>query len=107
MRLSSSGHVALVASISQHSFEQPGLASQENREYSFQATYYPTTMLGITAGLSLNRGDDHFGAGETYAAGVRTFLTPALSLSLDYRKFNARAASNDGDTIALRAAMRF
>lgn len=107
MRLPGGDYIALSAAVFQIAHEQQNVASEKNLDYTLEATYYPTHMLGITAGVQLNRGDDPLAEGETYAAGLRMFFTPTFSLSLDYRRFEAKAQNNDDDTVALRAAMRF
>ncbi|HUL93349.1 MAG TPA: putative porin [Burkholderiales bacterium] len=107
MRLPMGDYFAFTAGVFQDTREQQNAPSEKNHDYVFQATYYPTHMLGITAGVQLNRGDDNLAEGETYSAGVRMFFTPAFSTSLDYRHFAAKATNNDDDRIALRAALRF
>lgn len=107
MRLPDGDYIALTAAVFQNTLERQNTPSEKNHDYFLQATYYPTRMLGITAGISFNRGDDSLAEGETYAAGLRMFFTPAFSLSLDYRRFEAKAQNNDDNTVALRASMRF
>jgi hypothetical protein len=96
-------------SISQDRLEPVGAASEKNRNYLLQATYYPTKMLGLKLGVSSNRGDDRFSEGETYLAGVRMFVTPTISLSVDYQRFQAKAPkpNNDSNFLMLTALMRF
>jgi hypothetical protein len=107
MRLPGGDYIALTAGVFQDTLERQNVASEKNLDYTLVATYYPTHMLGITAGVQLNRGDIRLAEGETYSAGARMFFTPAFSVSLDFRRFEAKAPNNDDDTIALRAALRF
>jgi len=107
MRLPGGDYIALTAGVFQNTHERQNAPSEKNYDYTLQATYYPTHMLGITAGVQFNRGDDGLAEGDTYSAGVRVFFTPALSVSLDYRRFEAKAPNNDDDRVALRAALRF
>jgi putative general porin len=108
-RLPGGGHVALSANLTQFTIKSEGTPTEKNNELLVQATYYPTKLLGLKFGIRVDRGDEDSLEGETYMLGVRTFVTPALSLSLDYQKFNAKAArfDFDQDQIALRAALRF
>jgi hypothetical protein len=106
MRLPGGDYIAFTAGVFRDTLEQQNVPSEKNYDYALQATYYPTHMLGITTGVQFNRGDS-LAAGETYTVGARMFFTPAFSVSLDYRRFEAKAANNDADTVALRAALRF
>lgn len=106
-RLPGGGHVAMSANLSQFTIKSEGTPTEKNKDLLVQATYYPTKLLGLKLGISIDRGDENLLEGETYILGVRSFVTPALSLSLDYLKFNAKSAGFDFDQIALRAALRF
>lgn len=107
MRLPGGDYIAFIAVVSEDTAEQPNVPSAKRSEYLLRATYYPTHMLGITAGVQVNRGDDRLLEGELYIASVRMFFTPTLSLSLDYLKFNQKAPGDGFDSIALRGAWRF
>jgi len=107
-RFSGGHHLALLAGLSLDTQERQGSASERNRTVFVQATYYPTKMLGLKLGALVDRGDDRFNEGEFYLAGVRMFVTPTLSLSLDFQKSHAKApGSNDFDSVTLKALMRF
>lgn len=106
-RLEGGGHVAISATATQFTIKSEGTPTQKNNDLLVQAIYYPTRVLGLKLGIRVDRGDEDSLEGETYIVGVKTFVTPALSLSADYQKFNAKAAGLDRDTIMLRAAMRF
>src|SRR5262249_55576909 len=100
------GHVALNAAVMQFRISSGG-TTEKNNDYLLQAIYYPTQVLGLKLGIRYDRGDNDSLEGETYIVGVKTYVTPAISLSVDYQKFNAKAAGFDLDTVMLRAAMRF
>ncbi len=106
-RLSGGDHVAFIAGFSQDTHERDGAASEKNRSYFLQATYYPTKTLGLKLGVLSDRGDDRLSEGERYLAGVRMFVTPTISLSLDYQRFLAKAPNNNDDFVTLKALMRF
>ncbi len=107
-RLSGGDHLALLAGLSLDTQERQGSASEKNRTIFVQAIYYPTKMLGLKLGALVYRGDDHFNEGEFYLAGVRMFVTPTLSLSLDFQKSHAKAPNApDFDMITLKALARF
>jgi hypothetical protein len=108
-RLPGGGHVAVTASAMQFTIKSDAVPTEKNHDLLVEAVYYPTKVLGLKLGIRVDRGDEDSLEGETYMLGVRTFVTPALSLSLDYQKFNAKAArfDFDQDQIALRAALRF
>jgi hypothetical protein len=99
-------HVALSATAMQFTFRGGGM-TEKNKDLLLQAIYYPTQVLGLKLGVRIDRGDVDSLEGETYIAGLKTYVTPAISLSVDYQKFNAKAAGFDFDTVMLRAAMRF
>jgi len=107
-RLSGGDHLALLAGLSLDTQERQGSASEKNRTVFVKATYYPTKMLGLTLGALVDRGDDRFNEGEFYLAGVKMFVTPTLSLSLDFQKSHAKAPNApDFDMVALKALARF
>jgi hypothetical protein len=106
-RLSGGDHVAIVAGVSQLTHEQEGAASEKNRDLFIQATYYPMKTLGLTLGVSSDRGDDRLSEGETYLAGVKMFVTTTISLSLDYQRFQAKAPANRDDFFMLKGLVRF
>jgi hypothetical protein len=106
-RLSREDYIAVVVGIFQDKHEQDGAASEKNRTFFLQATYYPTKRLGLTLGVSSDRGEDPLSEGETYEAGVKMFVTPTISLGLDYQRFLAKAPGNDDNLLTLKALMRF
>lgn len=106
-RFSKGDHIAVVVSVRQDRLEPVGAESEKNRDYLLQATYYPTKRLGLKLGVESNRGDDRFSEGETYLAGVKIFVIPTISLSLDYQRFQAKAPDNDRNFLMLAASMRF
>lgn len=106
-RLAGGGHVALTATATQFTIKSEGTPTDKNNDLLVQAIYYPTQVLGLKLGIGIDRGDNDSLKGETYIAGVKTFVTPAVSLSLDYQKFNAKADGFDFDSVMLRAALRF
>src|SRR5256885_1111928 len=106
-RLSGGDHVAFIAGVSRETLVQELAAPEKNRTVFVLATYYPTKMLGLTLGVSSDRGDDRSNEGEFYLAGVKMFVTPTLSLSLDFQKSHAKAPnSTDFDMITLKALAR-
>ena len=107
-RLSGGDHLALLAGLSLDAHERQGSASEKNRTVFVQATYYPTKMLGLKLGVLADRGDDRLNEGEFYLAGVKMFVTPTLSLSLDFQKSHAKAPNGtDVDFVTLKALARF
>jgi len=107
-RLSGGDHLALLAGLSLDAHERQGSASEKNRTVFVQATYYPTKMLGLKLGVLADRGDDRLNEGEFYLAGVKMFVTPTLSLSLDFQKSHAKASNGtDVDFVTLKALARF
>ncbi len=107
-RLSGGDHLALLAGLSLDTHERQGSASEKNRTVFVQATYYPTKMLGLKLGVLSDRGDDRINEGEFYLAGARMFVTPTLSLSLDFQKSHAKAPNGtDFDFVTLKALARF
>jgi hypothetical protein len=106
-RLPGGSHVAMTATAMQFTLRSEGTPTEKNNDFLLQAIYYPTQVLGIKLGVRIDRGDEDSLEGETYIAGLKTYVTPAISLSVDYQKFNAKAAGFDFDTVMLRAAMRF
>jgi hypothetical protein len=107
-QLSGSTYIATIASVGQTAWEPEGAPSRKNLEWFLQATYYPAKTLGLTLGVSSSRGDIVFSEGETYLAGARMFITPTVSLSLDFQQSHAKAPnSNDYDFVMLRALVRF
>jgi len=65
-------------------------------------------MLGLKLGVLADRGDDRLNEGEFYLAGVKMFVTPTLSLSLDFQKSHAKAPNaTDFDMVTLKALARF
>src|SRR5213596_1664104 len=107
-RLSGGDHLALLAGLSLDAHERQGSASEKNRTVFVQATYYPTKMLGLKLGVLADRGDDRLNEGEFYLAGVQMFVTPTLSLSLDFQKSHAKAPNaTDFDVVTLKALARF
>ena len=107
-RLSGGDHLALLAGLSLDAHERQGSASEKNRTVFVQATYYPTKMLGLKLGVLADRGDDRLNEGEFYLAGVQMFVTPTLSLSLDFQKSHAKAPNGtDVDFVTLKALARF
>lgn len=105
--LAVSGHVAVTARAALFTIRSEGSPDQKNRDLQVQAVYYPTKLFGLKAGLGIDRGDNDTLEGETYLVGLKTFFTPAVSLSIDYQKFNSRTAGNGFDLVMLRGAMRF
>jgi len=61
-------------------------------------------MFGLSAGMVFDNGDDHLVEGKTYDVGARIFITPAFSVSLDYRKFKARRRTTTQRDRAARGA---
>jgi len=107
-RLSGGDHLALLAGLSLDTHERQGSASEKNRTVFVQAIYYPTKMLGLKLGVLSDRGDDRSNEGEFYLAGARMFVTPTLSLSLDFQKSHAKAPNSaDFDFVTLKALARF
>ena len=107
-RLSGGDHLALLAGLSLDTHERQGSASEKNRTVFVLATYYPTKMLGLKLGVLFDRGDDHLNEGEFYLAGVQMFVTPTLSLSLDFQKNHTKAPNGtDFDFLTLKALARF
>ncbi len=106
-RLPGDDHLAVTATIAETTLKPEGASSEKNRSISLQTIYYPTKMLGLKLGVSSDRGDDGFSEGETYQAGASMFVTPAVSLSLDFLRFKAKAPNNDFDFVALSALLRF
>ena len=106
-RLSGGDHLAFVAGISRDTHEQEGAASEKNRTLFLQATYYPAKTLGLTLGVASDRGDDRLSEGESYLAGVKMFVTPAISLSLDFSRFLAKAPDNNDDVVMLKGLVRY
>src|SRR6266581_361215 len=107
-RLSGGDHLALLAGLSLDTHERQGSASEKNRTVFVLATYYPTKMLGLKLGVLSDRGDDRINEGEFYLAGARMFVTPTLSLSLDFQKSHAKAPNGtDFDFVTLKALARF
>jgi len=107
-RFSGGDHLALLAGLSLDTHERQGSASEKNRTVFVQATYYPTKMLGLKLGALVDRGDDRITEGEFYIAGVRMFVTPRLSLSLDFQKSHAKAPDQpDFNFVTLKALARF
>jgi len=107
-RLSGGDHLALLAGLSLDTHERQGSASEKNRTVFVLATYYPTKTLGLKLGVLSDRGDDRLNEGEFYLAGVKMFVTPTLSLSLDFQKSHAKAPNGtDFDFVTLKALARF
>jgi len=108
-QLSGGDHLALLAGLSLDTHERQGSASEKNRTVFVLATYYPTKMLGLKLGALSDRGDDRSNEGEFYLAGARMFVTPTLSLSLDFQKSHVKAPNSaaDFDFVTLRALVRF
>jgi len=107
-RLSGGDHVAFIAGVSRETLVRELAAPEKNRTVFVLATYYPTKMLGLKLGVLSDRGDDRFNEGEFYLAGVRLFVTPMLSLSLDFQKSHAKASNGiDFDFVTLKALARF
>jgi hypothetical protein len=105
--LPGNGHLAITARATQFTLKSEGSPTQTNRDLQIQAIFYPTKLFGLKAGLGIDRGDNDSLEGETYLVGLKTFFTPAVSLSLDYQKFNSRAAGDGFEMVMLRGAMRF
>jgi len=107
-QLSGGDHLALLAGLSLDTHARQGSASEKNRTVFVLATYYPTKMLGLKLGVLSDRGDDRSNEGEFYLAGVQMFVTPTLSLSLDFQKSHAKAPNGaDFDFVTLKALVRF
>jgi hypothetical protein len=106
-RLEGGGHAAITATATQFTLKSQGTPTEKNKDLLVQAIYYPTKVLGLKLGIRVDRGDNDSLEGETYIVGAKTFVTPAVSLSLDYQKFNAKAAGFDFDSVMLRGALRF
>jgi hypothetical protein len=106
-RLAEGGYIAFLASVSRRTNEQEGSASEENRSILLQATYYPTKRLGLNFGVLTDRGDDISFEGEIYLTGVKMFVTPTVSLGLDYERFLAKTSDGDSRFLVLRGAVRF
>ena len=107
-RLSGGGHVAFIAGVSRETLVQELAAPEKNRTVFVLATYYPTKMLGLKLGVLSDRGDDRLSEGEFYLAGVKMFVTPTLSLSLDFQKSHAKAPNGtDFEFVTLKALARF
>jgi len=107
-RLSGGEHVALLANVFQGTHEEEGAAAEKNRSAFLQATYYPTRMLGLKLGVGAERGDDRSTEGEFYLAGTNTFVTPTVSLALDYQRFSAKApGAENTSAFLLKGSLRF
>jgi len=106
-RFAGGDSLAIDATIARITHDSDNAASETNWDIGLRATYYPTRMFGLSAGMVFDNGDDHLVEGKTYDVGARIFITPAFSVSLDYRKFKAKTPDNDFSAIALRGALRF
>jgi hypothetical protein len=106
-RLSGGDHIAFLVGISRDTHDQQGPSSESNRTLFLQATYYPTRMLGLNFGAIVDRGDDRSSEGETYLLGVKAFVTPTVSLSLDFQRNLGKTSGNDFDFVTLKALVRF
>lgn len=106
-QLPNGDYFALIPRIGQSRRQEDGAPTQKNHNASLLGTYYPTRALGLSAGYLYDRGDDTFDAGNTWLAGVKWFVLPAVSLSLDFARFQAKAQNADVDFIMLGTAVRF
>ena len=101
-------YVATIASVGQTKREPQAAPSAKNLEWFLEATYYPLKTLGVALGLLSSRGDDASSEGETYLAGVKMFVTPEVSLGLDFQQSHTKAPNSlDYDYVALTARVRF
>ncbi len=108
VRLSGGDHLLFVAGVGQDTGEREGAPSEKDRVFFIQATYYPTKTLGLSLLVASNRGDNRSSEGESYLAGARMFVTPRLSLSLDFLKSHKKAPNvSDSDFVTLKAVTRF
>jgi len=106
-RLSGGDHVALAAGVSLDKNEPESAPTDKNHSVFLQATYYPMNTLGLKLGVLSNRGDDRRAEGESYVAGVKMFVTPMISLSVDYERFLAKLPSNNDSVVLLKGLVRF
>jgi hypothetical protein len=107
-QLSGGDYLALTVGLSQDTAETQGVPSEKNRVVFLLATYYPTKTLGLNLGVVSDRGDNRFSEGEFYMMGVKMFVTPTFSLSLDFQKSHAKAqTASDFDFLTLKALVRF
>lgn len=106
-RLSGGDHVALAAGLSLDKNEPESAPTDKNHSVFFQATYYPMKTLGLKLGILSNRGDDRRAEGESYLAGVKMFVTPMISLSVDYQRTLAKLPSGNDSLVLLKGLVRF
>ncbi len=106
-RLSSGDHVAFIAGISRETHEQERAALEKNRSVFLKATYYPTRMVGLKAGILFDRGDDSLTEGKIFETGAKIFFTPAFSLDLDFQRFYAKTSGDSDNFVTIRALVRF
>jgi hypothetical protein len=100
-------HVALTAVAAQDQHDPASGPTEKNNRIALQATYYPTTRLGLSVGYAYNSGDDRFAEGETFLAGVKWYLTPAGSLYLNVQQTRAKEPNLDSDVVFLGGSVRF
>ena len=107
-QVSPGSYVATIASVGQTTRETQGAPSAKNLEWFLEATYYPLKTLGVSFGVLSSRGDDASSEGETYLAGVKIFVTPEVSLGLDFQQSHTKAPNSlDFDYVTLTARVRF
>jgi hypothetical protein len=107
-QVSKDTYVATVARVGRTKSEPQGAPSAKNLEWYLEATYYPLKTLGVALGVLSSRGDDASSEGETYLARIRMFVTPIVSLSLDFQQNHTKAPSSlDTDYVSLTARVRF
>ena len=106
-QLSGGDHVALAAGLALDKNEPESAASQKNHSIFLQGTYYPVKTLGLKLGVQFNRGDNSRAEGESYLAGVKMFVTPRISLSVDYLRFLAELPNNNDSVVLLKGLVRF
>ena len=106
-QLSGGDHVALAAGLALDKNEPESAASEKNHSVFLQGTYYPVKTLGLKLGVQVDRGDDRPAEGESYSAGVKMFVTPRISLSVDYQRTLAKLPSFNDSIVLLKGLVRF
>jgi hypothetical protein len=98
-------HLGLSAAIAQAERDSASSSPDRSNSVSLTGTYYPTTRLGLNAGIVYDRGDEFF-SGNTYSAGISWFATPAVRLSFDVLRIDREERSDFGG-VFLGATLRF
>jgi hypothetical protein len=106
-RLPSGQHLALSSRVGQEKLEFDGGREDKNNNISLDATYYPTLTVGLSGGLTYQRGDSEFSEGGTWRLGASWFVNPTAGLSLDFSRFDAKTPDSGFDLLTLTAVVRF